>query len=295
MFDLVVIGGGPAGLSAGIYGARLGLNVLVLEREKLGGKVLDAPFIENFPGFYGKGSELASRFMSHAVNSGVLIKRGEVLGVELDGDIKMVFTSMGDFSSRSVIIASGAGYKLLGVPGEGELIGNGIFFCAVCDGPYFEGKRACVVGAGDTGITNALYLLNFAREVIVIEALEKPTASRSLLERALSDERISFLFSKRIEGFERDGEDVVVCVGDGRVKVGGVILSAGLSPNTGYLPSDILEDGWVLTDGLMRTKFPGVFACGDVRKNSPRQIITAVSDGAVASIMAHKYLRGDDG
>ena len=304
-FDVVIIGGGFAGLSGGFYAARLNLSVLIIEREHFGGKITEAPMVENYPGFPEgiSGPKLASQLYAQASRWGVQTLKGEVVHLDLLGEKKSIKTSNGaEFLSHSVILAGGAEYRRLDVPGEADLIGAGLSFCAFCDGPSMAGKEVAVVGSGDGGLSQSLHLLQFADKIVVIEKFPQATASQVLVNRALSDPRISFHLSTVVEAMEKvDGGLRLhlrnLADGEGStVSVGGVFVAIGLVPNTGYLKDAVRLDekeGWVIVDSEMRTNLPGVFAAGDIREKSPRQAVSAAADGVTAAISAFRFIKGE--
>ena len=306
-FDVVIIGGGSAGLSAGFYAGRLNLSVLIIEKERFGGKITEAATVENYPGFPEgiSGPKLASQLFAQASRWGVQTRKGEVVHLDLTGEKKLINTSSEEaFSALAVIIAGGAEYRRLDVPGEADLIGEGVSFCAFCDGPSMGGKTVAVVGSGDGGLSQSLHLLQFADKIIVIEKFPQLTASPVLVNRALSDPRISFNLSTVVEAVEKvDGGLLLhlrsLADGEGStVPVGGVFIAIGLVPNTGYLKDAVRLDekeGWIIVDSEMRTNLPGVFAAGDIRVKSPRQAVSAVADGVSAAISAFRFIKEEGG
>ncbi len=301
-YEVIIIGGGSAGLSAGIYTSRARLNSLLIERGVAGGQIADAELVENYPGFADgiSGLELGQLMQQQATRYGLETLQAEVTGVGLKGKKKVVKTTKGDFSARAVIIASGSERSKLGVPGEEEFSGRGVSYCATCDGPFFKEKPVAVVGGGDVAITEALHLVKFASKVKVIHRRDQLRATHILEERARAEPKIEFLWNSAVEKIE--GEDVVKRLSLRQVKTGekstldvaGVFIAIGFKPNTdyikGFLPLD--KAGFIITNEKMETKIPGVFAAGDVRLNSAQQAITAAGDGATAAIFAEKFLSG---
>jgi thioredoxin reductase (NADPH) len=299
-YEVIIIGGGPAGLSAGIYTSRARLSSLLVERGMVGGQIADAELVENYPGFAQgiSGTELGQLMQQQAAKYGLETVTTEATGIELKGERKVVRTTGGDFTARAVIIASGSERSKLGVPGEEEFSGKGVSYCATCDGPFFKEKPVAVVGGGDVAATEALHLVKFSSKVILIHRRDQLRAARILEERARAEPKIEFLWNSVVEKIE--GEDVVKRLSLRQVKtgekstldVGGIFVAIGFKPNTDYLKGVLpLDDaGYIITDEKMETKIPGVFAAGDVRLNSAQQAITAAGDGATAAIFAQKFL-----
>jgi thioredoxin reductase (NADPH) len=299
-YDVIIIGGGPAGLSAGLYTSRSRLDTLLIERGVVGGRITDAELVENYPGFAEgiSGAELGRLMQQQAAKYGLNITIAEVTGLELKKDKKVVKTTRGDFTSRAVIIASGSERGKLGVPGEVEVTGKGVSYCATCDGPLFRGKTVAVVGGGNAAISEALYLAKFASKVIVIHRRDQLRATRVLEEKARAEPKIEFLWDTVVEKIE--GEKALDQLKLRQVKTGkkssldvaGVFIAVGLKPSTdflkGVLPMD--EGGYIITNERMETEIPGIFAAGDIRQSSPRQAITAAGDGATAAVNAEIFL-----
>jgi len=300
IYDVIIIGGGPAGLTAGLYTSRAGLNSLLIEKGLFGGQISYAEHVENFPAFHQgiSGLELGERMQAQATKYGLKTMLAEVVGLEIHDDTKTVKTTDGDFTCMAVILAGGAKHIGLGVPGESKLIGKGVSYCAVCDGAFFRDKAVAVVGGGDTAVTEALHLVKFASKVTIIHRRKQLRASRILQEKAFAESKIDFLWEAVVLAVE--GTDVVQSVKVSNVKTGkssvlevdGVFVSIGSKPDTDYLkqilPLD--ESGHIITNEKMETSIAGILAAGDIRHNSARQAITAAGDGATAAIYAQKYL-----
>jgi thioredoxin reductase (NADPH) len=301
-YEVIIIGGGPAGLSAGLYSSRAGLKSLLVERGMLGGLITNAELIENFPGFPQgiSGMELGQLMHQQATRHGLETLTAEATGIELDGEKKIVVTTEGKFSARAVIIASGSERQKLGIPGEAELTGRGVSYCATCDGPFFKNRTVAVVGGGDAAITEALHLVKFATKVKLIHRRNELRATRVLQEKAKAEPKIEYILDTAVEGIE--GKDMVkqlrlsnVVTGEkSTLDVAAVFVAVGLKPSTDYLKGVLpLDDaGYIATNEKMETKIAGIFAAGDVRLNSPRQAITAAGDGATAASYARKFITG---
>ena len=302
-YDLIVIGGGPAGLTAGLYGVRAKLKTLLLEKlPLLGGQIINAEKVENYPGFPEgiSGQELISKMETQAREFGLVIKTEEVKAIKVDGEVKKVVTEDGDYFTRSIIVATGASPSRLGVEGEERLIGRGISFCGTCDGFFFKDKDVIVVGGGDTAIIEALFLTRFVRKVTVVHRRNELRATKILQERAFKNEKIGFLWDsvvERIEGKEMVEKVILRNVKTGETfvrEIDGVFIFVGITPNSQFFKGtiDLDEKGFILTDDNLETSVSGMFAAGDVRKKLLRQISTAVGDGATAAFAAEKYLEG---
>jgi thioredoxin reductase (NADPH) len=301
-YDVVIVGGGPAGLSAGIYTARDRLKSLLIEKAAVGGRIINAEKVENYPGFPEgvSGLDLTQSMHQQAARFGLETVNTEVTALEVSGARKIVRTSEGDFYARAVIIAGGLVQEKLNVPGETEFTGRGVSYCATCDGAFFREKTVAVVGGGNSAISESLQLTRFASRVIVIHRRRELRATRILQEKALAEPKIEFLWDSVVTGIV--GEAFVkkvkirnVVTGqESTVDVSGVFISVGFKPSTGYLRGVLsLDDtGAVITNDRMETSVPGIFAAGDIRSRSIRQAIAAAGDGAAAAVYAERYLAG---
>lgn len=299
-YDVVIIGGGPAGLTAGIYTARDRLNSLLIEKALIGGQMANAERIENFPGFPEgiSGFDLGQLMHQQATKFGLETLTAEVTSIELKEDRKVVKTTEGDFIAKTVIIAGGSKRNTLGVPGEEKFTGKGVSYCATCDGPLFQGQPVAVVGGSDAAITEALHLTQFASKVMVIHRRDQLRATAILQERAFAEPKIEFLWDTTVEKIE--GKDFVKRLRLNQVKTGqkstvqaaGVFVSVGSQPDTEYLKGILPLDsvGHIIAYEKMETKVPGIFVAGDIRQDSARQAITAAGDGAAAAISARRFL-----
>lgn len=297
--ELVIIGAGPAGLSAAMYGRRAGLDTLVLEKGKPGGQILITSEIENWPGtIHATGEGLAESFRAHAEHFKAEFRTTTVRGLSKGDGETIVSTSDGDIAAKAVIIATGASFRKLGCPGEAEFTGKGVSYCAVCDATFFEELDVAVVGGGNTAVEEAVYLTQFAAKVYIIHRRDEFRADRTATERALSNPKIVPVWDSVVESIVGDGlvEKVVVknvksgVVSD--IEVNGVFMFVGTLPNATFLKGfvETREGGWIVADENMRTSEPGVFAAGDVRDTGLRQVITAAADGARAAMSAYEHI-----
>lgn len=299
-FDAVIIGGGPAGLTAGIYCARSGMKTLLVERAILGGQVSLCSTIENYPGFPSgiSGVELSARFEDQAKKFGVETVWGEVQKISLDGSLKKLELMDNTFSAKTMIIAIGTEPRKLGIPGESEFRGKGVSYCATCDGAFYKEKELVVIGGGNSAISEAIFLTRFASKVSVVHRRDRLRADQILGDRAVSDPKIELVWDSvpvSVNGSGKVEYITVKNVKDGAKKdipCDGVFIYIGEDPNTGLFKDklNMSPEGFIVVDGKMRTSVEGVFAAGDVCQKDFRQIATAVGDGAIAADSARKYL-----
>ncbi len=301
VYDLIIIGGGPAGLTAYLYAVRARLKTLLIEKLSPGGQVLLSDLVENYPGFPEglPGWQLIEKFVAQVERLGFDKLNTEVLSVAMEGQWKVVKTANGkSLKTKALIIATGASPKSLGVPGEKELVGKGVSYCATCDGPFFRDQIVAVVGGGNTAVQEALFLTKFAKKVYLIHRRDQLRAQKILQERILSNEKIEILWNTVVEKIS--GKEIVegvhllnkVTGEQKRLSVDGVFIFIGSFPQTSFLQGFLKLDkkGFILTDAEMRTDVPGVFAAGDVRAKVCRQIVTACGDGATAAYRAEHYV-----
>jgi len=301
VYDLLIIGAGPAGLTAAIYGARAGLKTLVLEKGLPGGLAATTDYIENYPGFPDgiKGIELTEKMKNQAKRFGVEIIGVEVKSISKTGKNIIVQTDNKKYEVPAVIITTGTTPKRLNIPGEDTLRGRGISYCATCDGPLFKGRDIAVIGCGNSGLQEGKFLLNFVKSITFIEFLPYMTADIILQERLRDEKAVNFLLNHMavsINGKERV-ESITVKNRENdeekTVAVSGIFIYAGLNPNSGFLKNFIELDnyGFVITNKKLETSVPGIFAAGDIRAETIRQVVTACGDGAVAAINVYHYIK----
>ena len=306
-YDLIVVGGGPAGLAAALYAAREGIETLIIERSGVGGQAGITERIENYPGFAQGvgGAELADAMRTHAERFEVEILPAQaVTGISVQGDYKMIATESGDeYCARAVLLTPGATYRRLNVPGEDDLIGAGIHFCATCDGPFYKGQDLVVVGGGNSGIEEGLFLTKFANKVTVLEVRDRLGASQILEEKAASHPQMEVRLSTTVQEFKGNGKLSAVVVKDvntdeiEELRPGAVFIFIGLLPNTDFLRGTVDLDQWrsITTGPTLETSLEGVYAAGDARSGSTKQVVSAVGEGATAALMIRQYLEKTQG
>lgn len=300
IYDVIIIGGGPAGYTAGLYAARGGLKTLLLEKLGAGGQMNQTTQIDNYPGFDEgiDGFTLGDKMRRGAEQFGLVTKYAQVNAVDLTGDIKTVQTSSERYQARAVIIATGADHRHLGLDREQALTGKGLHYCAACDGNFYRGKTVAVVGGGNSAAADALLLSRIAKKVIVIHRRDTLRATKIYHQPLMNADNVEFLWNSEVISLE--GEDVLTGVTvkdrttgqERQLQLDGLFISVGRTPNTALFAESITLDsgGYILADESTRTNLPGVFAIGDVRTKEVRQIITAAADGAVATHYAQEYL-----
>lgn len=299
-YKVIIIGGGPAGLTAGLYASRARLRTLMIQNGLFGGQMPMTELVENYPGFPKgvSGEELSVLMEEQARRFGIEMLGDEVVEVKLDGDLKRVKTHENEFFCNALIVCTGTEYRKLGIPGEREFTGKGVSYCATCDGAFFQDGRVVVVGGGDSALTEALFLTKFVKELTVIHRRDSLRATKIYQERAFANSKIKFLWNSVVQ--EIKGDNVVRSIYVRNLKTGetmeidtdGVFLFIGLSPRTQFLKGlvEMDEAGYIITNDECETSVKGIFAAGDCRKKLLRQIATAVGDGATASFAAEKYL-----
>ena len=301
-YQLVIIGGGPAGLTAGLYAARSKLSVVLLEKGASGGQVLNTDWIDNYPGFPEgiSGFELADKMAAQAARFDLQTRLAEVVSMDLVEPIKKIVLDDGSkIRTKAVVIATGARPNQLGIPGEKKLVGKGVSYCATCDGPFYRNQEIAVIGGGNTAIQEAIHLTKFASRVTVVHRRDQLRATRIIQEKAFANDKIKFIWNstatmivgdKEVEGVKlknKKGEERTLAVQ-------GVFVLIGIRPNNEMLPLNQLkhENGFIVTDLEMQTSIPGVMAAGDIRSKRVRQVINGAGEGAVACLAAEHYLEG---
>lgn len=305
IYDVIIIGAGPAGLAAGIYAGRGRMKALIIEKAAEGGQIIQTAEIENYPGGLPEesGPTLIDRMVAQAVKFGVEKLSDTVESVELSGPVKTVTCSKDVYKGKTVIIASGATPAPIGCPGEQEFTGRGVSYCATCDGAFFQGLEVFVVGGGDSAVEEAIFLTKFARKVTIIHRRDELRAAKFIQEKAMKNPNISFLWDSVVK--ELSGEGLLESMVVENVKTGeqtvikaaaedgifGVFVFIGLRPASELFSGQVeMEKGYIITDDNMKTNVAGVFAAGDIRVKSLRQVVTAVADGAIAAVQAGKYI-----
>jgi len=303
IYDVAVIGAGPAGLTAGLYAARAKLSTVVIEKMFPGGQATLTDIIENYPGFTDgiNGIQLTDAMKKQAERFGAEFINGDVEKIEKHDDLFTIFMKRENLNAKTVILATGAQPRKLGVKGEKEFTGRGVSYCATCDGAFYRDKPIAIVGGGDTAIQEALYLTRFASKVFVIHRRDQLRATKILQERALNNKKIEFVWDSVVR--EIKGQDTVEGALIENVKTGkldslridGIFFAIGFLPNTDFVKDlvQLDENGYVITDERMATNIPGLFAAGDIRHKELRQVVTAVSDGAIAAVEAGKYIENN--
>lgn len=299
IYDVIIIGSGPGGMTAALYASRSDLDTLILERGVPGGQLINTAEIENYSGFRSiEGPELATKMYDGATAFGAEYSFGDVKEIVDNGEFKHVVTSDKIYKTRTVVIATGSEYRKLGVEGEDELRGRGVSYCAVCDGAFFRNRPLVVVGGGDSAVEEGTYLTQFASDVTIIHRRDELRAQKILQDRAFDNEKVSFIWDSVVEKIQGENKVESLQIRNvktnelSEIKADGAFIYVGLIPNTnefnGLGITD--EEGWIITDENMQTSVSGVFAVGDVRQTVLRQIATAVGDGSIAGDQIYKYI-----
>lgn len=293
IYDVIIIGAGPAGMTAAVYASRGNISTLILERGIPGGQMMNTEEIENYPGYeHISGPDLSQKMLSHAKLFGAEYAYGDVVEVRDDGEYKTIVTSDKQYQTKTIIIATGTEYSKLGIAGESELTGRGVSYCAVCDGAFFKNKEIFVIGGGDSAVEEAMYLTRYANKVTIVHRRDKLRAQKILQERAMANNKIAFIWNTVVKSI--NGEDKVQSItlqstGDDRAErtldTEGVFMFVGVRPLTKpFANLGILDDkGYVIADNNLATTVPGIFVAGDVRVKTVRQVVTAAGDGGVAA------------
>ena len=306
LYDLIIIGSGPAGLSAGLYGARAKLKTLILEKGKTGGQIVTTHDVANYPGSVedASGPKLIARMVEQCKSFGAEMIKDNIVEVNIDGEIKVLRGEKSEYRGKAVVIATGATPRKLGVPGEKELTGKGVSYCATCDGDFFTDLEVFAVGGGNSAVEEGMFLTKFARKVTIVNRSEELTCAKSIAQKAIDHKDIEIMYNTSIKELHGDGilEKVVFknnvtgelreYEADEEDGTMGVFVFVGLDPQTNLFKDKINMDdrGYIITDEEMRTNIEGVFAAGDCRVKALRQVVTATNDGAIATITAEKYI-----
>lgn len=305
-YDVIIIGAGPAGLSSGLYAARAKMKTLIIERDKTGGQITGTDEVANYPGSIREatGPTLVARMVEQCDEFGAERLKATVESLELTGDVKTVITDKGEYKAKSVILAMGAVPRKLGVSGEQALTGKGVSYCATCDADFFTGLEVYVIGGGDTALEEGMFITKFARKVTVVHRRDAFRAAKSIVEKAKKNPKMDFIYDSGIKEILGDGivqgfvlenyktGEVKTIKADENDGIMGIFVFAGYLPETHLVSNSIKlnEAGYILTDENMKTSIPGVFAAGDIRAKSLRQVVTATADGAIAAVQAEKYV-----
>ena len=298
-YDMLILGAGPAGLTAAIYGSRADLRVLVCEEKLSGGEIAATEQLDNYPGFPEgvNGMEFGQLLEQQALRFGANLVNASIESVELDGEWKKVLTTSGEYYGRTLVVATGTQPRNLGVSGEDMLRGRGISFCATCDGPFFRGKKVAVIGGGDAAVEEALYLTRFADEVVLVHRRDMLRAVPYLQKKLLNHPKVEVLWDTIVKGFAGEQKLEKIIMQNVRdestveLAVDGAFLYVGRIPNSGFLDGVEMDaNGYIITNPEMETSIPGVYAAGDIRRKFLRQVVTAAADGAIAAMVAVRYL-----
>jgi len=299
VLDLVIIGAGPAGMTAALYASRAMLNFVIIEKGFPGGQVINTYEVDNYLGIkMTSGMELSNMFLEHINELGVEVKTEDVEGITIEGDLKIIKTYSGTYTAKTVILATGASWRKLGAEGEIRLAGRGVSYCATCDGAFYKGKDVLVVGGGDVAVEDAIYLARMCKKVTIIHRRDEFRAVKVLQEKLFKVDNIEVLWFHELK--EIIGEEVVSAARlvnnqtkeETTINVDGVFIAVGNIPNTELLAGKVEmdESGWIIADENCETSVPGVFAAGDLRVKALRQIVTASADGAISVFAAEKYV-----
>lgn len=309
IYDIVIIGGGPAGLAAGLYGARAKMSTLIIEKQKMGGQIVITDEVANYPGSIAEatGPSLINRMIEQCDEFGAEKVFDEIVEHELEGKIKVLKGKKGEYRAKTVIIACGADPRKIECPGEKELTGKGVSYCATCDADFFQDLEVYVIGGGDTAIEEGMYLTKFARKVTIVHRRNELRAAKSIQEKAFANEKMAFKWDTVVQELKGDG--VLESIVFKNVKTGeteeifadeedgtfGCFVFTGFIPHSEIFQGKVdMENNYIKTDDNMNTNIPGVFAAGDIRVKSLRQVVTATSDGAIAAVSAEKYIESVD-
>lgn len=308
MYDIIIIGAGPAGLSAALYAGRSELNTLVIEKAISGGQISSTARVDNYPGSIDNatGMGLSERLEEQAKTYNAKIVSEDVIEVDLKSKIKTVKTNENEYKAKSIIIATGAAHRKLNVPGENEFLNRGVSYCATCDGPFYKDLDVYVIGGGEAAVEEAIYLTKFAKKVFIVHRRDEFRASKTVVDKARDNEKIEFIYNSVLKEIKGDVEVNELILENTKTKeiknikadvsddALGVFIFIGNVPETDIFKGQLeMENGYIITDEDMKTSVEGVYAVGDTRKKKVRQMVTATADGCIAAIMANDYLGGD--
>lgn len=297
MYDLIIIGAGPAGLTAGIYARRANLKTLILEKETIGGQISSSPLVENYPGFEQiSGSELSNNFFNQVINLGADFEIEEVQKI-VDGKIKKVITDISEYETKAIIIATGAKHRLLGLENEIDLIGKGVHFCTTCDGAFYKNKVVAVVGGANTAVENAIYLSSLCKKVYLICRKDKLRCEKRLIQKAEELDNIKILYNANVRKLNGEELESIIVDENGKEKtldVVGLFISIGLDPNNEIVENllEVSDKGYIQSNNC-KTDKEGIFVAGDCREKEIRQLTTAVNDGTITAMLAISYVNED--
>ncbi|MGL4821258.1 MAG: thioredoxin-disulfide reductase [Bacilli bacterium] len=299
IYDVIIIGAGPAGMTAAVYTSRANLDTLMIERGIPGGQMANTEEIENYPGYdHILGPELSNKMFDHAKKFGATYAYGDIKEVRDEGDYKVIVAGKKEYKTKTVIIATGAEYRKMGVPGEAEFAGRGVSYCAVCDGAFFKDKELVVVGGGDSAVEEGVYLTRYAKKVTIVHRRDQLRAQKILQDRAFANEKVDFIWNATVKEIHGEGKVNAVLLQDTQTgeersfACDGAFIYIGMNPlSKPFAALGITNDaGYILTDEQMETSVPGVFAAGDIREKKLRQIVTATGDGSIAAQAAQHYI-----
>lgn len=294
-YDIIIIGCGPAGMTSAIYALRSGKSVLILEKESIGGQIASSPLVENYPGYSSiSGAELSNNLYEQVLNLGGQIELEEVIEIKV-GKEKEVITNDNSYTASAIIIATGAKHRLLGLPNEQELIGNGIHFCVSCDGAFYKDKTVCVIGGGNSAVINALTLSDICKNVIVVQDLSDLTAEKKLANKLKDKKNVEIHYNSKVKEIIGENElkaIVIENVLEQEIETDGMFISIGLVPESDFIKNLIKVNNYnyIESDNSCNTNIEGIFVAGDVRSKKVRQLTTAVNDGTIAAIEAMEYI-----
>ena len=295
MYDVIIIGAGPAGITAGIYCQRANLKTIIFEKETIGGQISSSPLVENFPGFHSiSGANIANNLYEQAEGLGIPIEIEEVLNI-IHGKPNKVVTDCGEYETKTVIIATGSKYRLLGLPNETDLIGKGIHFCTSCDGAFFKGKDIAIIGGGNTAVTNAIYMANLSTKVYLINIGDRLTCEKTLEDKVKKLDNVEIILNTGVKEILGSEElEGIILTNDQKLNISGMFISIGMSAQTDMVKDtiELNDQKYIISDDCSTNK-EGIFVAGDCRTKDVRQLTTAVADGTIAAISAMKYIENN--